>query len=440
MRNPTFLLVKLIAIVAPVLWPALALGQEDTGAQETGGEAPAPTPVMVAPPTVTTQTTITPFGLPGGDATLDEGLPSSSREAGQSSFDLGYGSTGTVRGSSSGSYVLGEQKAAGVPAQIVVRRGDTLWDLCGHYYDNPYAWPRVWSYNPQIENPNWIYPGDRLRLRPGGGIASPQTLSGTGTFSSRTSMVPPGTVFLRDHGYVGDWGQDVWGQIVGSPDDQMLLSENDEAYVHLPGDREIRIGQELTIFSPERKPEQGKTKGVIVAIKGTVRVNAWDSETRVARVDIIESINAIERGDKVGPVGRRFDVVPPVPNDQEVAATIAASFEPRELVGQHQLVFLDKGEEDGLRPGNRLFVIRKGDRWRQSLTDGTDMAANRVRYELHDVEIEEATDVSRGREFPREVVGELRVLRTEPHTAAALVTFAAFELEPGDQAVARRGY
>jgi len=36
--------------------------------------------------------------------------------------------------------------------------GDTLWDLCAKYLNNPWYWPRVWSYNPEISNPHWIYP------------------------------------------------------------------------------------------------------------------------------------------------------------------------------------------------------------------------------------------------------------------------------------------
>jgi nucleoid-associated protein YgaU len=51
-----------------------------------------------------------------------------------------------------------------VPDIHLVRRGDTLWDLCNRYYRNPWAWPKVWSYNPQVANPHWIYPGDQLRL------------------------------------------------------------------------------------------------------------------------------------------------------------------------------------------------------------------------------------------------------------------------------------
>ncbi|MFH0774899.1 MAG: LysM peptidoglycan-binding domain-containing protein [bacterium] len=44
---------------------------------------------------------------------------------------------------------------------IVINRGDTLWDLAGKYYDDPFLWPNFHNYN-YISNPDLIYPGERL--------------------------------------------------------------------------------------------------------------------------------------------------------------------------------------------------------------------------------------------------------------------------------------
>src|SRR5215471_16429424 len=55
--------------------------------------------------------------------------------------------------------------AAEVPGQVhTVVRGDTLWDLSQHYLGTPWYWPKVWSYNPAIANPHWIYPGNQVRF------------------------------------------------------------------------------------------------------------------------------------------------------------------------------------------------------------------------------------------------------------------------------------
>ena len=42
-----------------------------------------------------------------------------------------------------------------VPELHVVRSGDTLWGICWYYFNDPWQWPKIWSYNAQITNPHW---------------------------------------------------------------------------------------------------------------------------------------------------------------------------------------------------------------------------------------------------------------------------------------------
>ncbi len=53
---------------------------------------------------------------------------------------------------------------AGHPQTYVVKRGDTLWDISAMFLNDPWLWPELWYYNPQVENPHLIYPGDLLKL------------------------------------------------------------------------------------------------------------------------------------------------------------------------------------------------------------------------------------------------------------------------------------
>ncbi len=49
----------------------------------------------------------------------------------------------------------------------VIQAGDTLWDLAGRFYGDPYLWPQLWEQNQYILDAHWIYPGDPLAIGPG---------------------------------------------------------------------------------------------------------------------------------------------------------------------------------------------------------------------------------------------------------------------------------
>ena len=48
----------------------------------------------------------------------------------------------------------------------VVAKGDTLWAVSGDVLKNPRLWPQLWEQNEHIINPHWIYPDDKILIRP----------------------------------------------------------------------------------------------------------------------------------------------------------------------------------------------------------------------------------------------------------------------------------
>lgn len=334
-----------------------------------------------------------------------------------------------------------------IPELHVVKKGDTLWGISEDYYGNPWAWPKVWSLNPQLENPHWIYPGDQLRTAPASAAmrAAGDNSAGGGGFIGRSRIVPTGTVFIRDQGYIGDPERDVWGEVVGAHEDAMMLTDGSVVYLKMKDGVDLRLGQRLTVFNevadPPEVEDAREPPGKIVKVYGTVRIDGWDKNTRVARTTLIESLDPVERGFQVGPVGRRFDVVPPTPATENVEARLLAGVYPHLIFGQNQLVFIDKGKEDKLVTGNRLRIIRRGDTWSRQLTTANRHARTRVELGSPDVPKPETTPIyGDDEQFPDEVVGELVVLRTEDYSSVCLVTEAARGLEPGDRAVAVAGY
>src|SRR5690606_8286467 len=228
---------------------------------------------------------------------------------------------------------------------------------------------------------------------------------------------PEGTVFLRQQGYLDPEALAQAGVITGSPEDHMMLAPDDG--VHLELDENVR-GEprgEYTVFreipSGERQP--GET-GTLVRIYGTVRIDSYDPERRTARATIIEALDPIERGFRVAPMPRQFDLVPPRPADRNLETTVAATLRPRELLGDQQIVFLPVGREEGVALGNRFFIVRAGDVWRASLpAEPANAGAT-----------EEAPP--QPSEYPPEIVAEGRVVHVRPHSATLMITRAVREV------------
>lgn len=332
-----------------------------------------------------------------------------------------------ARASGSNITIRGNLRRRSVPETYTVRRGDTLWDVTGRYYGNPWEWPRVWSYNPEITNPHWIYPMDRVRLRPPGGT---QAQLPDSTAPAR-QLAATGTVWLRGEGYLDREALDDSGVIIGSPEEQMMLSPQDDVYIRFEDDTQPQPGQQYTIFR-EMNPDERRSDeaGVLVRIFGAVRLRSYDSDRNIGRAVITEALDPIERGYRVAPVPPSFDMVSPVPNDRDLEGAVVATVRPRQLSSDQQVIFVNLGEEQGVRLGNRIFIVREGDRWRQNLEAPT--------FEYGEVVDRGATPEPE--EYPPEIIAEGRVVNVRPNTAAMLVTRTIEEVVVGDRVEMRRGF
>jgi hypothetical protein len=148
-------------------------------------------------------------------------------------------------------------------AQVhVIQAGDTLWDLAGRFYGNPYLWPQLWERNQYILDAHWIYPGDPLVLGPQ--VVPVDRLAGAGSGLGEEGETPspevPGVLTP--------------GAAAGAP--VPLGSESDIYCSGFIGDLDEKfpfsvVGSEYEVLAPQMKPgalelEQG-TYGTVSTVK-----------------------------------------------------------------------------------------------------------------------------------------------------------------------------
>jgi hypothetical protein len=270
-------------------------------------------------------------------------------------------------------------------AQIhTVEKGDTLWDLSGKYLGSPWYWPKVWSYNPQIANPHWIYPGNQVRFYPGNGgqetptraemvnggddedLEAGQPVEDDGEVQVVRLPVETKTreIVLKD-GFATPNEIEAAGTLVASYAESELLSPGNVVYLDFKDKSAVQVGASYLVFQTVGKvyhPHTGKFLGYQTQILGTVKVNRT-SEPKV-RATLEKAFDEIGRGAKIGPARERlFETVAPVPNavalqNLTVVSQLNTSLT---MAGEQVRVLVDAGSTQGVQVGNVFTVIRQVD-------------------------------------------------------------------------------
>jgi hypothetical protein len=341
------------------------------------------------------------------------------------------------------------------PDTYTIRPGDTLWDLSGRFLNNPWYWPKVWSYNPEITNPHWIEPGNVLKFYPSAeeaparvepatpGVASTQSQPEDSTvevpreledFSKADMKVPqpledqeevnvagphkigyvaPRTAVARRETFVTPREVEESGTLVAAFEEKLLLSALDRAYARFKGSVPAKVGETYLIYRTDRAihhPVTGNLLGYQTKILGAGKVVAVDA--KAATVVIGQTTEPVERGDLLGPwTDKLVRPVAPRPNSRSLQGYIVgAQVDIVTQIGEQHVVFVNKGKADGVEEGNVFSVVRSGD-----------LAGREVRAIADD------------RSLPDETIGALMVVDVKDTVSTALVTRSLRELMVGDR-------
>ena len=263
--------------------------------------------------------------------------------------------------------------AAGHPDEYTVQDGDTLWDIAETFLRDPWYWPEVWYVNPQIENPHLIFPGDTLALVYIGGRQRITTTSRGPSYrmspSARSTPLSEAVTSIPyeqisaflSKGLVLEKGQvQRLPYIVATRGDHMIAAAGNSIYVRgipptPPGTRYsiVHVGDRLV------DPDDNKVVGFQGIYVGEGLMARGGDPATVALTDTNrEALN----GDRLIPetVDIPLNFFPKAP-DNRVDGRIISVVDGVSMIGQYQVVVLNRGARNGLAPGDVLTVFQAGE-------------------------------------------------------------------------------
>ena len=261
--------------------------------------------------------------------------------------------------------------AANAPDSYVVKPGDTLWGIARTFLRDPWYWPEIWQANPQVENPHLIYPGDvlhlvyvdgepRIVLQRGDTVhVGPRLRSEPREVAIRTIPFQTVAAFMSKPSVLSAEQIKGAGYLLASRDDHEAISEGNTVYARgLPG---AQLGMRYTMVhvgDALRDPDDNSVIGYNGIYTGSGRVTRSGDPTSLLMTD---SVQESEPGDKVVP--SNLDVALdflPSPPARPVSARIMAVTDGVDVIGQYEVVVINRGARDGLAAGNVLNVYQAG--------------------------------------------------------------------------------
>ncbi len=296
----------------------------------------------------------------------------------------------------------GDNGKAGTTYKYTVKKGDTLWDICRDKYNDPWVWPKLWEINPQIENPHWIYPGDLLSIYYQKPAAVP--VPKKPAFPKLFLEYP----IVNNINFVSTPQEEAgFGTIVaGRKDQKELLGQEDLIYVEFPEGVNVQVGQQFQTFATIASfdhPVTGKTFGNLNKVTGIIQILEKAKTCYIAKIN--KSYSEAQRGQGIRPLPVRFSRILLTPGEKSVNGYIV--YCESNLIGDHQMVYIDAGRNQGVKIGNYFEIMR------EEVIPKREIAGHTTG-------------------FPPYKVGELIVLDVQQNSATALVLKSSREIEAGD--------
>ena len=297
------------------------------------------------------------------------------------------------------------------PDRYIVVKGDTLWDISGKFFKDPWKWPHIWGLNKDsIKDPHWIYPGDMINLdrtngtlcigqagpsqprvtniksvtpettEPSKGVSpeaiEPGEADNTIRLSPKIHPIPstndaipsiPANIigpFLSQPLVIEEADLEGAPSLIGAREGRVLLGSHDIGFAKgLTPDK----GEKWQIYRTGKKfvdPETDEVLGIEAVYLGNAEVKAFGE---VSTISITNSVQEAYKGDLlVTPSIDLTSAYLPRAPETNISAQVISVYGGVSQAGQNAAIVLNKGARDGLEIGHVLALYHKGEKLEES--------------------------------------------------------------------------
>ncbi|TYB36443.1 MAG: LysM peptidoglycan-binding domain-containing protein [Flexistipes sinusarabici] len=261
--------------------------------------------------------------------------------------------------------------AASAQQKYTIEKGDTLWDIAGEYYDNNFQWPIIWKYNTYINDPDLIFPEDKLVIPILFGGKSYHLADNSSLIKLTSDSYGLENVSKNEQAYKSSLSyysvdfQNIDNLeliLAERPSFELLVNERERTYVAADniirtnaGRGDVSTGDKLTIYSVEKETPYGiiyKTAGV-----GTVT----EVEEKTSVVKITEAFEPIEKTfladtyrDFSFPEPSGYKVV-----NSDISGSILFMTNDMRISGEGYRCIINLGYNDNVKEGDVLNVVQQ---------------------------------------------------------------------------------
>lgn len=266
------------------------------------------------------------------------------------------------------------------PERYIVQKHDTLWDISNKFLTKPWLWPEIWHVNPQIENPHLIFPGDVITLvyidgeprltvnrtykvTPSDNTIKlmPQVRSSPITDAIRSIPLEQINSWLLHNRVVEEAEFASSPYVVAGQEKRLLVGPGDSLFARgafsstIPFYGVYRIGDKYV------DPDTGEVLGIQAIDKGAASMRALDGD--IATLSVTRTSGEIRVGDRILPTPER-EIEPtffPSEPENNINAKIINAERGVSQVGMLDVVAINVGKRDAIKPGDMLSIYRLGE-------------------------------------------------------------------------------